>query len=104
MYAIIQLTGRQYRVSPDDILKVGRLETAPGNDLVVSDVVMFADGDHRVFGTPRAPCQVKLEVLEHGRGKKMITARFVHRGGVRRKNGYRELYSLVRVKSIEQEG
>jgi len=103
MYAIIKLTGRQYRVSPEDVLKVGRLETAPGEDLVISDVIMFADGDNRIYGTPRAPYRVKLEVLEHGRGKKMITRRFVRRGGMRRKRGYRELFSLVRVKSIEQE-
>ena len=103
MYAIIKLTGRQYRVSPDDVIKIGKLNAEPGEDVVVSDVIMYADGVDRVFGTPETPYRVRLEVLEHGRERKLITRRFVRRGGMRRKRGYRQHYSMVKVKTIEKE-
>ncbi len=103
MYAIIKISGRQYCVSPDEVVKVGKLHAEPGEDVMVNDVIMYADGDNKQIGTPLVPYRVRLEVLEHGRDKKLITRRFVRRGGMRRKRGHRQHYSMVRVKAIEQE-
>ncbi len=102
MYAIIKITGRQYCVSPDEVIKVGKLQTEPGEDVLVKDVIMYADDEDRQIGTPLVPYQVRLEVLEHGRERKLLTHKFVRRGGMRRKRGYRQHYSMVRVKAIEK--
>ena len=102
MYAIIKISGRQYCVTPDETLKVGKLNAEPGDDVVVTDVIMIADGDNTEIGTPLVDYKVRLEVIEHGRDRKLMTHRFVRLGGVRKKRGHRQHYSMVKVKSIEQ--
>ncbi len=102
MHAIIKLSGRQYCVSPDETIKVGKLSAEPGDDVVITDVIMITDGDNTEIGTPLVDYKVRLEVIEHGRDRKLITSRFVRRGGVRKKRGHRQHYSMVKVKSIEQ--
>jgi len=102
MYAIVKISGRQYRVSRDEVIRVDRLKAEPGEELIVSDVMMISDGEQREIGSPHVPYRVCLEVIEHGRDRKQITRRFVRRGGMRRKRGYRRSYSMVKIKSIEQ--
>ncbi len=103
MYALVKIAGRQYKVSPEDTLKVDRLKTQPGDETSVTDVMMVSDGDSVEIGTPLLPYQVMLETLEHDRHPKVMTYRFKRRGGMRKMHGHRQQYTLVKVKSIQKD-
>ncbi len=102
MYALVKIGGRQYRVEPDEVLKVDRLKAEPGGELIVPEVMMVTDGQEVDVGAPYLPYRVTLEVLEHGRHPKVLSYKFVRRGGVRRTHGHRQDYTLVKVKAIEK--
>ena len=102
MYAVVKIGGRQYRISPEEVLKVHLLKAKPGESISVTEVTMIGDGDKVEIGDPNLDYNVTLEVLEHGRHPKVKSVIFKRRGGMRRKTGHRQDYSLVKVKSIEQ--
>ncbi len=104
MFAIVKIAGRQYRVSPEQMLTVERLNAPSGTEYTVQDVMMVSNGEKLEVGQPRLPYRVILELLEHKRGPKGYAYRFFRRGGRRVKRGWRHLQTLVRVKSIEKEG
>jgi large subunit ribosomal protein L21 len=101
MFAVIKVGGRQYRISPEQVLKVHLLKMKPGEEISVTDVMMIGNEDKIEIGEPHLNYNVTLEVLEHGRYPKVISRIFKRRGGMRRKSGHRQDYSLVKVKSIE---
>lgn len=103
MYAIVKIAGRQYRLAENDRIKVNRLPSEPGQEMVCSEVLAAGEGASIQFGTPRLPARVKLEVLSHGRYPKVYNYHFKRRGGRRRLHGHRQEYTLVRVKSVEME-
>ncbi len=103
MHAFVKIAGRQYRLVPNQILKVDRLDAEPGSSVVVKDVMMVADGTNFEIGSPNLPYSVTLELLNQGRGRKGTTYKFRRRGGHRVKHGWRHHFSLVHVKSIEKE-
>jgi len=100
MYAIVQIAGRQYQVTPDQEVEVDYLDVAPGGSLSVKDVMLLADKDDVVIGTPYVPCRIDLEVIRHDRRPKVLSVIFKKRGGMRRRVGHRQRFSVVRVKSI----
>jgi len=100
MYAIIKISGRQYKVAPDEQFEVDNLNVEPGGTVTVQDVIMVSDGDNLEIGTPKTPYRVELEVLEHDRRPKIKSVVFKRRGGMRRMRGHRQQYTVVKVKSI----
>jgi len=102
MFALVKIAGRQYRVSPGEQVKVDLLDAEPGGEWASSTVMMVADDQLVEIGSPEVPYIVKFEVLGHGRHKKVLSYRFVRRGGVRKTHGHRQHYTLLKVKSIEK--
>ncbi len=102
MYAFVKIAGRQYRITPNQTLKVDRLNAEPGGTVVIKDVMMIADGTNFEIGRPNLPYSVTLELLSQGRGRKGITYKITRRGGHRVKHGWRHHFSMVRVTSIEK--
>ena len=101
MYALIKVAGRQYRVSQNEQLKVDRLQSDPGDEVVILDVMMVARDSDVEIGAPYLPYRVTMETVEHGRHPKVMSYRFKRRGGARKMHGHRQQYTLVRVKAIE---
>jgi len=102
VYAIIEIAGRQYRVSPDDQIQVDRLHLEPGARLSVDRVMLVGDGDRVEVGAPFVPYRVDMEVVSHDRHPKVISYHFKRRGGMRRTIGHRQRYTVVKVKSIRK--
>ena len=72
MYAIIKTGGKQYRVQQGDEFRVEKLDAEVG-DKVVFDEVYAVGGDKLVVGTPLVEGHaVTAEVLEHGKGDKVV--------------------------------
>jgi large subunit ribosomal protein L21 len=103
MFAVIKTGGKQYRVAADDKLKIARVAGEPGQIVEVTDVLMVG-GDTPTLGNPVAGATVALEVLAHERGDKVIAFKKRRRKNSRRKRGYRDEYTLVRVSEILTDG
>ena len=102
MYALVKIGGRQYKVAPNETQKINRISGEAGDEVVISDVMMVSDGGIMEFGKPHLPYRVTLELLSQTRSRKQTTYRFTRRGGHRVKHGWRNHFSVVRVKSIEK--
>ena len=104
MFAVIKTGGKQYRVALEDKLQVARVAGNPG-DVVEFAEVLVVGGDTPTLGTPTvAGATVASEVLEHGRGPKVISFKKRRRKNSRRKRGHRQEYTLVRITEILTEG
>jgi len=104
MFAVIKTGGKQYRVTAQDTLKVDRLAGEPGEIVQFGDVLMVG-GDSVTVGTPTitGAC-VAAEVLEQGRGPKIIAFKKRRRKNSRRRRGFRAEFTLVRITEILTDG
>lgn len=101
MYAVISTGGKQYRVEPGLTFRVEKLEHEPGHTLEFNDVLLVADGDDVKVGAPHVKgAKVTAEVVETGRGPKLIIFKYRRRKGYRRKAGHRQPYTALRITGI----
>ncbi len=100
-YAIIATGGKQYRVTPGEVLRVPALRAEVGA-MVELPVLALSDGERVRIGRPfvdgaRAVCRI----LEHGKEQKIIVFKFKRRKQYRRKKGHRQKYTAIRVEAIQ---
>ncbi len=101
MYAVIKTGGKQYRVAANDVLTIERLEGEAGGTIEFNDVLMVGAGDSVKVGAPTvAGAKVMAELVEQGRGKKVIAFKKRRRQNSRRKRGHRQHQSTVRITEI----
>jgi large subunit ribosomal protein L21 len=104
MFAVIKTGGKQYRVVADDLLKIDKVKREPG-EIVQFVEVLVVGGESVTLGTPTVPgASVAAEVLEQGRGPKIIAFKKRRRKNSRRKRGHRQEFTLVRVTEILTDG
>jgi large subunit ribosomal protein L21 len=104
MFAVIRTGGKQYRVVAEDVLKVDKVAGEPG-EIVQFGEVLVVGGDNVTLGAPTvAGASVAAEVLEQGRGPKVIAFKKRRRKNSRRKRGHRQEFTLVRVTEILTDG
>lgn len=100
-YAIVQTGGKQYRVAPGDTLRVESLPADEGDLLELTDVRMVVRDGEVVVGSPTVPgAKVIAEVVEHGKGKKVVVFKYKAKTRYRRKRGHRQPYTELRVTDI----
>src|SRR6266481_8789477 len=100
MFAVIKTGGRQYRVVPDDVLEIGKIAGDVGTIVQLGEVLLVG-GESPVLGTPSvAGASVAAEVLQHKRGPKVIAFKKRRRKNSRRKRGYRDEITVLRVTEI----
>jgi large subunit ribosomal protein L21 len=100
MFAVIKTGGRQYRVVPDDVLEIGKIAGDVGTIVQLGEVLVLG-GDTPVLGTPTvAGASVAAEVLQHKRGAKVIAFKKRRRKNSRRKRGYRDELTVLRITEI----
>jgi large subunit ribosomal protein L21 len=101
LFAIIQTGGKQYRVSPGDVLRVEHLPGERGDEVVLEQVLLVADGDAIQVGQPLvAGARVVSEILRQGKAKKIIVFKKKRRKKHRRKQGHRQLFTALEIKDI----
>ncbi len=101
MYAVIKTGGKQYKVSEGDVLKVEKLNAAPGDEIEISDVLMVVDGEDVQIGKPVVEsASVKAKVIEQGRSKKVIVFKKKRRKGYKVKNGHRQPYTAIEIQAV----
>jgi len=101
MYAVIRTGGKQYKVAPEDVLQIEKIEGAAGDAVSFSDVLMVAGEGGPTFGAPLVSgAVVSAEVVEQGRGPKVIIFKKKRRQNYRRKRGHRQELTTVRILEI----
>jgi large subunit ribosomal protein L21 len=102
LFAIVQTGGKQYRVSPGDILRVERLPGERGDEVLLEQVLLVADGEAIQVGQPLvAGARILSEIVRQGKGKKIIVFKKKRRKKYRRKQGHRQLYTALEIKDIQ---
>ncbi len=101
MYAIIETGGKQYKVAVGDVVAVEKLNANVG-DKVNLNVLMLVDGEKVVNGNPYVTsAQVVAEVMEHGKGDKIVVFKYKAKKNYRRKQGHRQPYTSLKIVSVK---
>lgn len=102
MYAIVEISGFQFRAEKNAVLRVPLLNTAePGQTLKFDKVLLLRSEEEIKVGTPVVEgASITAEVIEHAKGKKHVIFHTHRRKGYRVKKGYREQYTNIRVTEI----
>lgn len=102
MYAVIVSGGKQYPVSPGDVVRLEKLPEAEGSAVEFDRVALVSNDDGEVtVGAPWVEgARVKGEVTAQGRDKKVMVIKFHRRQNYRRRQGHRQAYTEVRISEI----
>ena len=101
-YAIVKTGGKQYRVHSGDVIRVESLPGYRGDVVELTDVLMVSLNDTVFVGSPTIPgAKVVTELVDKGKGKKIIVFKFKAKTRYRRKNGHRQLYTDLKVTDIK---
>jgi len=101
MFAVIRTGGKQYKVAPNDVIAVEKLAGEPGATIELAEVLMLGDGAEVSTGTPLlSGAVVSAELVEQRRGDKIIVFKKKRRHNYRRKNGHRQLQTVLRITEI----
>jgi large subunit ribosomal protein L21 len=100
-YAVIRTGGKQYRVTPDAVLTVEKLEAEPGATITFHDVLALGTEAGLTVGAPTVPgARVVATVVEQSRGDKVLIFKKRRRKNSRRKNGHRQMQTVLRIAEI----
>ena len=101
MYAVVRTGGKQYKVAPEQKVRVEKLPGEIG-DRIELDEVLLTGGDSVKIGTPTVEgAKVIGTITDQGRGPKIIVFKLKRRKNYRRKQGHRQDYTEIRVDTIE---
>ena len=102
MYAVIRTGGKQYCVSPGEVVKIEKAAVEPNSTVEFNDVLAFYDG-HSPLSIPTEG-KVLGTVLSEGRGDKILVFHFKRKKQYKKLQGHRQAYTEVRINSIEVNG
>lgn len=103
MYAILNIKGKQYKVTENQKLLVDRVEDEATKKVVFNDVLYFENDKEQLVGKPTVDgASVEAEVIEHVKDKKIIIFKKKRRQNYRRKNGHRQDLTLLKILAIKK--
>ena len=101
MYAIVEISGKQFKVEKKQKLFVNRLEAAEGKKVSFENVLMINDGSKLSVGSPKVSgAQVDAKVLKHLKSDKVIVFKKKRRKGYKVKNGHRQAITEIEISDI----
>src|SRR5438309_1841917 len=101
MFAVIRTGGKQYTVREGETLDVELLKAEPGSQVELADVLMVGEGDDVNIGRPTVGgAKVVAEVVEHGKGEKIIVFKYKPKTRYRRKIGHRQQFTRLAIREI----
>ena len=101
MYAIVNISGKQYKATEGARLRVPRQSGDSGAKLSFDDILLISNSDSTQVGKPNVSgAKVTATILDHGRERKILVYKKKRRKGYQRKNGHRQWYTEVEVQKI----
>ena len=101
-FAIIQTGGKQYKVKASDIVKIEKLENLKTKSKIeFNEILAYGDNKTLEVGSPLVSgAKVEAELIKNGKNKTVLIFKKRRRKNSRRKNGHRQLYSLIKINKI----
>ena len=101
MYAVVETSGKQYKVSAGEIVEVDKVSLEAGEKIELDRVLLVADGEDVRVGQPTvAGAKVLATVTDHVKGPKLIIFKYRPRQRYRRKKGHRQTYTRLTIDEI----
>jgi large subunit ribosomal protein L21 len=101
MYAIVEITGKQYKVQPDTFIYVNTLPNEEGETVELTEVLLVEREGNIQVGKPFVEgAKVTAKVVEHPRGDKVLVFHKKRRKGYQKLNGHRQGYTKLQIESI----
>ena len=101
-FAIIETGGKQFKVSPEQKLKIEKVKGDKGAILGFDKILLSADGDSVKIGTPYVEgAKVEAEILRQARDKKIIVFRYHSKTRLRKKKGHRQEFTEIKIVSVK---
>ena len=105
MYAVVLISGKQYRVVQGEVLRVEKLVADVGDEVKLDQVLLVGEGDGVTVGAPLvAGALVTVKVKSHGRGEKIRIVKFRRRKHFRKETGHRQHYTEIEIVGITGAG
>jgi len=102
MYAVIRAGGKQYRVSPGDVVNIEKLPAADGDTVEFNDVLAVS-GQEGSIG-PGSGAVVSGQIMESGRADKILVFHFKRKKQYKKIYGHRQPFTAVRITEIAFDG
>lgn len=103
MYAIVNISGKQFKVTPAQQLFVPLLGSEVGDKVEFDEVMLYSDDGGVVVGKPSIDtAKVTATVLEHMKDEKVLIFKKKKRKGYRKLNGHRQQFTRIEIESIEK--
>jgi large subunit ribosomal protein L21 len=103
MYAVIRAGGKQYRVAPGDVIRVEKVGTGTDGQVEFNDVLAVSASEGEIT-RPASEARVVGEVVEEGRGAKIIVFHYKRKKQYKKLRGHRQAFSAVRITEIAYDG
>jgi len=103
MYAVIRSGGKQYRVAPGDIIRIESQRTGTNERIEFGDILAVSAADGQI-GTAKPDTHVIGEVVEQGRGDKILVFHYKRKKQYKKLRGHRQAFTAVRITEIAFEG
>jgi large subunit ribosomal protein L21 len=101
IYAVVETGGKQYRVSPGQVVDVERLGAVEGDTVELDKVLLIGDGDKVTVGSPHVDGAKVVAISQgEGKGKKVIVVKYKPKVRYRKKTGHRQLYTRLAIDKI----
>jgi large subunit ribosomal protein L21 len=103
MYAVIRAGGKQYRVAPGDVIRVETFATGTDGHVSFPEILAVSGGEGKI-GKPDSAAHVHGEVVEEGRGAKILVFHYKRKKQYKKLRGHRQGYTAVRITEINFDG
>ena len=100
MYAVIATGGKQYKVEVEDLVRVEKLDAEAGESVTFDQVLAVRDDAGLKVGNDVAAATVTGTVMDQGKAKKVVVYKYKPKKGYHKKNGHRQLFTLVKIDAI----
>ena len=102
MYAIVNISGKQYKATQGAKLRIPRQSGDSGAKLSFEEILLINNGDSTQIGKPNVVgAKITATILNHGRERKILIYKKKRRKGYQRKNGHRQWYTDIEVQKIQ---
>lgn len=103
LYAIVETGGKQYKVSPGNVVRVEKIEGERGNTCVFDKVLAISDGESLRVGKPYIEgVSVRGTIIRQGKSRKIVVFKYKAKTNYRKRRGHRQHFTEIRIESIDE--